>query len=243
MKKRFVALLTAIVAVLILTCALCACSKRKVESYSLSDNAFPSEYKVDAPLDLSGAFVITKFTDGQSEKAQITADMVIGFDTSTTGSKTMTIKYNDYEKTVSYRVYNPENSSKEVITKARLTLSAYYAPNDEYVEYTISLEKEKLPVSAILFTLNGDASLGITQAKSNLTLTSSLPSSSTTYQSNLSPDGKNLTLLVFNAKGETLLNGGRIIKIKIDKGNKTPVRLKGITVSDAERDYYLPVSA
>lgn len=241
--KKVLPTIFSLIAVCFFACVLFACSERKIESYSLSDNAFPTEYKVDAVLDASGAFVIAKYADGKEEKIKITADMVTGFDSSTTGTKTMTIKYNDFEETLSYRVYNPENSSREIVTTARLGLSVYFAPDDEYVEYTVTLEKEKLPICAMLFTLNGDATLGVTRAKSNLTLTSSLSAETTSYRSDLSSDGKSLTLLVFNVDGETLTDGGQIIKIRIDKGNKTPVRLKGITVSTAERDYYLPVAA
>ncbi len=234
MKKRLL-ILTVIFAFLF---AFSACSERKITEISLVKNSFPTEYRVDETLDLSGAFLSLVYSNGDPERKEITADMVEGFDTSTTGEKTLWVVYGEHRVSHTYRVYNPENAAKEILTTARLSLSAY--ANDEYIEYTLRLSMGDLKeISAISFTLQSETSLSVNAAKSNLTLSSE--GSNASYRCSVSSDGKTLKTVIFETDGQTLMREtGIVARIKINGGTARSVSVKDATVSDGNRNYYLP---
>lgn len=236
MKKLRYAVIFVLIILTVVSFA--ACSERKITEVTLASNSFPTEYKVDAPLDLTGAFVVLRYSDDNVERKEITVDMVEGFDTATTGEKTLTVKYGDFSVSHTYRVYNPENAAKEIITTARLTLSAY--ESGEYIEYTLRLNMGDLEsISAISFTLQSETNLGIGAAKTNLTVSSEGLNAS--YGNSLSDDGTTLKTVIFETDGQTLMREtGVIAKIRINGGNNRAVTVKDVVLSDGSRNYYLP---
>ena len=242
MKKRLYAF---ILTILIFVTAVCltGCSERKAEKITLAPNSFATGYQVDTALDLNGAFIVQHFADDNTKRIQITPDMVSGYDTSTTGTKTLTVSYNGLSVTHSYRVYNPENAAKEIITTARLILTVYIPDNGEYAEYAVKFTKGDLSgISAATFTMTGTESLGISAGKVNVSL--STEGNNASYESNLSGDGLKLKILVFEKNGGTLLGeDGVLAKIRITGGTNRSVTISDITVSDGTQNYYLPRTA
>lgn len=73
-----------------------------VESLEITSTEHKTVYKVDEPLDLYYLSMDAIMSDGTRESVIVTEDMVSGFDTTTEGTKTLTITYEG--KTVSYDI-------------------------------------------------------------------------------------------------------------------------------------------
>ena len=232
-------LITLFFVLFLLLSALCGCSKRTLNSVEIKKNSFKTTYEVDEALDLTGAYVLLTYSGDDKEEIPVTEEMVQGFDTATTGVKTLTVVYKGVEsEPFSYRVYNPENASREVLTRARLLL--YADPGNEYIDYTVRLNAAGLPVTAASFTLTSEQSLGVDADLGNATAVSD--SWSATWSAKLASDGKKLRIVVFYEDGRTFTDGSVMIRLRINGGDNRSVRLANITVTDGEKDYYLPMA-
>ena len=235
--KKFYLILTLLF--LTLSVSLFACSERKIESVTLPANSFKSDFVVDERLDLTGTYVVVRYSGGEEEEVEITPDMISGFDTTTTGGKTLSVRYKDFVMDSSYRVFNPENAAKEIVTKARLIL--YADKGADYIDYTVRLSSGDLTnVAAVDFTLTSTDPLGINDDLSNISAVSD--NTYAHYESKLSSDGKKLKTVVFCTDGRAFADGSIVIKLKVNGGENRSVSLKNITVSDGKKDYYLPIS-
>ena len=220
--------------------ALYGCSKRALENVEVKSNSFKSAYEVDEKLDLTGAYVVLTYSGDNKEEIPLTEDMVQGFDTTTTGVKTLTVLFRGVESgPISYRVYNPEDASREITTRARLVL--YADEGAGYIDYTVRLSAADLVVKGIEFTLTSERSLGIDEDLSNLTAVSD--SFAATYAAKLSSDGKKLKTVVFYEDGRAFTDGSVVIRFRVTGGSNREVRLATITLSDGKKDHYLPIAA
>lgn len=242
-KPTSVKILTSvIIAILTITSftLLSSCSERKMIGISIRANSFLDAYEIDTDYDaiLPGAYLVATYSDGESEEVKITKDMIIGFDTKTTGNKTMYAEYKGFRsEDVKYTVYNPENLSRNVLTTARMSVRVY--DNAVAMEYTISLSKGDLSiVRAIQFTLESENSLSVTENQSNLYVL--IGQQKLSYYTSLVSD-KKLKAVVYTENGASIDNG-TVIKFKIDNSINAKVKLSEITVSDGQNDYYLPVA-
>ena len=238
MKKLtsvIIAILTAVSVML-----FSSCSERKITGISVRANSFPNTYEIDADYDeiLPGAYLTVSYSDGETEEVKITKDMIFGFNTQTTGNKTMYVQYKEFRsEDIKYTVYNPENVSRDISTTARLTLRVY--DNATAMEYTVSLSKGNLPsVRAIQFTLESENSLSVTENQSNVSVL--IGQEKLSYYTTLASD-KKLKVVVYTENGATIDNG-IVIKLKIDNSVNAKVKLSEITVSDGQNDYYLPMA-
>lgn len=216
------------------------CSKRTPESVTVGKNAFKENYMVDEKVSYDGAYLVLTYSTGEKEDVPITADMVDGLDTSTTGTRTLTVTYKGLtSEPIAYRVYNPEDASREIVTRARLVL--YADEGAGYIDYTVRLSAADVTVTAVEFTLTSDQSLAIGEDLGNLSAVSD--NWSATYAAKLSSDGKKLKTVVFYEDGRPFVDGSVVVRFRVSGGNNRAVRLTNNTVSDGKKDYYLPVAA
>lgn len=235
MKKALLLFLLPILAGL-----LFACSSRTISSVDVAANSFKASYAVDEALVLDGSFVLVSYTSGDVDRVQITADMVEGFDTSTTGNKTVRVTYKTFSREIAYSVYNPEMASRAIRTTARFTL--YADRTDDAVIYSIKLFSGDLrEVRAATFTLTSGASLGIHPDLGNVTCSSD--AENLAYDMSLSASGTSLKIVVFDPNGQTLDPNGVFFRIRVTQSDNRSVWLSDNTVSDGRNDYYLPKTA
>lgn len=235
MRKAFLVFLLPLFA-----CLLFACSSRTISSVDVAANSFRSSYAVDEKLSLDGSFVNVTYSSGDAERIQITADMVEGFDTATTGNKTLKVSYKTFSREISYSVYNPEMASRAIRTTARFTL--YVDKTDDETIYSIKLAAGDLSeVRAATFTLTSASSLGIASDLGNTTCTSD--AENLAFDASLSAGGTALKIVVFDPNGGTLDPNGAFFRIRVNKGENRSVWLSDNMISDGKSDYYLPKTA
>ena len=234
MKKVVVTLLS----LLFVLFALAGCSVREIKDVTIKSGSFKDDYAVDERLDLSVALLAVNYGK-DVEAVEITDDMLTGFDTTTTGNKTMRVRYEKYVFDVPYRVYNPENPAKDVVTGARFSLFA--DGGDGYVEYSVHFNAADLAsVNAASFTLKSEFPLRIDATMENLTVTSDFKSAS--YKCVLASGGTALKVVLFGQNGSTLPRNGVLAKFKIEGGDNRSVSVGDIVLSDGQTDYYLPAA-
>ena len=237
--KKLLRFLFAFSVLLTFILPLCACSKRQIVSVQIKTSSFKTSYTVDENLDLAGAYLTLIYSSGQSDEIPISADMVTGFDTVTTGNKLLVVKYKEFKSDpMTYRVYNPENASREITTNARFLL--FTDSGNGFTEYTVKLAKGDLGnITAAEFTFSSSVSLGISEDLSNCSYVSD--STNALFAQKLSTDGTKLKIVVYHTeKSHVFADNSVIIKLRIEKGTNKSVTLNNITVSDGEQDYYLP---
>lgn len=238
-KRKIYALIvlsvTAFIAVLSL--ALIGCSKREITHITIRANSFMQKYSVDAKLRYDTAFIDVHYSSGETEEVNITEDMVVGFDTFTTGNKTLHVEYKGFKSdSVPYVVYNPEGANKEILTSARLAFFA--SSTSSGTEYSILFDKGDLSdVNAIIFTIESEKSLGIDENCDNVT--ASIDDPNINYYPSLFQNEKKLRVLVYHTNGGQL-NQGTLLKLRIDGGENCDIQISNIMISDGEQDYYLP---
>lgn len=104
--KKFFKIVAIVIMALVSSTVLSACfgneSKAKLEIFK----TFDSEYLMGEQVNTAGG--VLKYTDknGNVDLIDITADMIVDFDTSTYGHKTLTISYEGLRVTTNYKVYN-----------------------------------------------------------------------------------------------------------------------------------------
>lgn len=197
-----------------------------------------SHYEVDEELSLDGAYLIARF--GKAElRVAIDESMVEGFDSSTTGRRTLTISYAGlkmpFEYSVTYReAVGNRIAEREITTDARLTLSVSAPTDADALEYSIGWRgSDPGRILAAYFTLRSETPI----ANSPSDLRAFLD-----YEANLrfrlNADGTTLRVLVFDISSDALPNP--IARIRAEKGTNRSVTLQNISLSDGKTTLYLP---
>lgn len=140
MRRHKTALLCAAVFALIAVC-LSSCTV-PVADFSLSFSK--TSFAVDEAFPTEGNKIFVTFRNGASGYINVTADMVTGFDTATSGEKEMTVTYGGVSRRAEYTV------TGNVITRARLLFS-----RGAGAECVMTLTAAEFPVYAVSFVLAG----------------------------------------------------------------------------------------
>lgn len=209
--------------------SLCACvgTQSEVVSGYLKAGSFAAVYDVDEILDLSNSVICLRFADGDTSERQISSGNVTGFDTSTTGEKTLTITYgNNILLTWDYEVVYSADPTKRIETSARIKEeNTFY---DSGCSTALELKKGDLKGAAALsFTLKY-ASDDVTP---RVVIGAGWDYRIYSYGTGewgvvvFTRDGSVKETLVFNV---------------VTQGADTPPDIKSIKISDGEKDYDLP---
>lgn len=153
MKKLSKILLTfAFVLMLAVPFALIGCGEAKINEGIEIHTSFKTEYDVGDELDLGEGKITYTDEKGTQTVVEITSSMISSFDTTSAGSKEMTVTYNDYTVLVPYTVYdvfdveggaiyvgqvpnNNENSYFVVkFNNSKTSFRVFYASNEEDIE-------------------------------------------------------------------------------------------------------------
>lgn len=94
-----------------------------------------TEYYLDDMLDVSGGVVTAYFDDDSTTRIELTPGMVSGFDSSTEGSKTITIsyKYGDVTKTISFEINVISNIALTGLTIDKMPDKTSYFDGDRFI--------------------------------------------------------------------------------------------------------------
>lgn len=241
--KRLKAVLTLILVAASLF--LLGCSGRSAETVSavsIKANSFKSMYEVDERLNLDNVYILVTYRNNQTEYIKCESYMVVGFDTTTTGSKALHI---EYEKVLSpehsYEVtYSPDNT-KQILTSARLEYSTEEL--NEILSYKVRLGIGDLTdVRAVMFSLaveSGEETLGIKTSLDNVSY--GLPTG--WYAQSVKVSEQLFRVLIFNRDNEKGIDGSTVFSINVNKGNML-AQISLIDIEAAEGaepvKYYLP---
>lgn len=91
-------------------------NEKQVENITLTTDPAKKTYFIDQPLDVTGGEIKVSYDNGQTEAIPLTADMVSGFDSSTEGTKTLTVTYGGKTTTYDIIVKEAQVTSIELIT-------------------------------------------------------------------------------------------------------------------------------
>ena len=122
-------------------------SEQSVKSIATDAETWKSEFFVNEVL--PQCYVIVTYEDDSTEKVLVTADMVSGFDTSTPGTKEITITYKGFEFVTSIEVV--EVGSVELSVTLGAWQSAYFVGEEIYLDgaYLLCDDGEKVYKIAI----------------------------------------------------------------------------------------------
>ena len=203
----------------------------------VTKDSLPTLYNVDDDIDLSNATVEVYYSNKSNEIVPITKQMITGFNTSITGSnKTMTITYKEKSVSYSYRVINPADASKEIITTARLN---YYLPTSNIgtvydLEFNIG---DLTKVSAISLTLYDSNGLGLSAELDELIV--NINKDGWNYEAKYVSSTK-IRLLFYFGSGSDLLSSDSFARIFITDNTNISSVISDIIVTDGVNDYFLP---
>lgn len=95
-----------------------SCTKNSaVSSISINSSSFKFEYAIDEKINYNTAFITLHYSNGKTAKMRLTPDMIVGFDSTTTGfGKVLTVSYLEFTSTFIYNVKN----SYDILTSTRL---------------------------------------------------------------------------------------------------------------------------
>ena len=229
-KKVFVL----IISVLCFICALVGCNDKNgtIVSIKTTDGILKSTYNVDEAIDFDALKVTVVYADG-SER-EVSEDITIsGFDSSTTGSKTMTVKYKDeYSFDFAYNVVYAVMPSQQIITSARISLDQ--RPYPTAVSRLIGVKVGSLEsVEAMSFTVEGSEKIKGTYECEMLR-------GGWDYRVSDAGD-TSFKIVVFRNGGNTITSASDVFALNFfSVGNTFSVAIKDITVTDGNKDYLLP---
>ena len=229
MRKKAIAAF--IVLLLVLLFASCQDKKGEPESIHLQPSSFLSAYTVDQEMDLDGVALLVAFPKGKYEDVPCTKDMIVGFDTSTTGSKELYAVYNGLTSNrVSYYVYNAEDVSREIRTQTRIAVTK--TVSEGKTTFDFSLRSADIAVRALSFRITGN-----TDIKDGLTELVGTPRGAMNdfYWKKTATDSVNVLL-----SGPDPQTTGVFFTLEWEGEDRTVV-ISDVTVSDGTADYYLPI--
>ncbi len=236
MTKKLIILLV----IVSLSFALFGClqnDETSIVSISLAETSIKEIYDIDEELNLENIIITAKYKNGKSLQVPCTADMVIGFDSKTSGDKSLYILYKGVKSLVkAYKVVNKGNETVLINTTCRLNVESEELPNA--ASYAFSLEIGDLSnVSAITFTLKSISDMGVAIDKMNLDITNVLPGwQAESYR----VDKYTLKILVYKTTGLDINQDLSFATLNIIEEEIVTITANSITVSDGESDYYLP---
>lgn len=144
----------AFILVLLFVFALSACgTTRSIKRIYIADGSFSDIYSLNAQLDLSNARLAVVYDNNSTEIVAITADMVSGFDTSTTtDGRTLQIKYRGQTAEFVYKV----SSDTSIDTAVRFALSTGTDSNGNYVSIAVeNADKDEFFAMSYKLTIVG----------------------------------------------------------------------------------------
>ncbi len=226
--------------IIILAFALSGCvntSETTVASISISDSAFKDLYDIDEELNLEQIIITAKFKNGETLTIPCTADMVVGFDTKTSGDKSMYVVYKNVKSAPKeYKVVNKANQAVSITTTCRLFVQTQELPNAASYAFSIKVG-DVSKISAISFTIKSDSDIGITADKMNMEITNLLSSwQAESYR----VDKYTIKILVYKKSGLDITQDMSFATLNVIEQDTVKVTVNTIVVSDGEKDYYLP---
>ena len=217
----------------LLSLSLFACEDKKKEPVSvyLESTALASAYEVDEEPDIEKITLKLVYADGKTEDIPCERDMLVGFDTTTTGQRSMYAVYHEMKSNeISYYVYNPEGVSLSVVTPTRLRLTKTAAQGKTI--FSFSFSSADITIRALSFTLN--SSTEISDSLSELVGTTEKEGDRFFWKK---ASTSSLRAAVYSP---TDLSKGAFFTLQWVSDGNVDVTLSDITVSDGTTDYYLP---
>lgn len=228
----------AFISILALVLGLCACvsAEDEITVISIKEGSFASVYDLDEGFGYGSAFLTAARKSGKTTDIPITAEMLSGFDTATTGVRKMHASYAGLTTVEwEYEVVYAKSPSKKILTSARLT-----AEQNEYptgISRAVNAKLGSLErIAAATFTLKcaesfADASLRSPELEVKEGWDYSLH-----YVNAFS-----VRVLVYKTQADGLTADGELLKINIIGAQSSQtVTLTDIVLSDGVNDYELP---
>lgn len=211
--------------------------ENNVAAIELQANSFKDVYDVDEELNLDTIILAVKYKSGQQVILACSKDMVVGFDTKTTGDKSLHVAYKDVKSAVwEYKVVNKGNETVSISTSCRLAVFSEVSPNA--ASYSISINNGDIAnIKGIIFTIKSVSDLGVSVDKSNLEITN-LPSGWIAEGSRT--DKNTLKILVYKVSGMDISSTLSFATVNILAQQRVNITINNITVTDGEKEYYLP---
>ena len=232
MKKRFLFLPIILLMGLLLLCS-CQKDKFKAESIHLQHSAFAVNYCVDQELNLDGVNLRLVNGKGQYRDIPCTMDMIVGFDTSTTGQKTLHAVYEGLTSNeISYLVYNKDDASRQIVTKTRIGIQK--TVSEDKTTFELNLRSCDINVRAFSFRITGiDASFrdGLPEVTGTV-----MGKMTDYYWKKTSNDGINVLI-----SGDEPQNTDAFFSFTWEGADRS-IKIEDIVVSDGVTDYYLPTA-
>ena len=212
-----------------------SCEKEefKPESIHLQHADFSVNYTVDQELTLDGVKLRLVNGKGQYRDVPCTTDMIVGFDTSTTGQKKLHAVYAGLTSNeISYLVYNKEDASRPIVTKTRIDIQK--TVSEDKTIFELNLRSCDIAVRAFSFRITGiDASFddGLSEVTGTV-----LGKMTDYYWKKTTNDGINVLI-----SGNEPQSTGAFFSFEWTGTNRS-IRIEDIVVSDGENDYFLPAA-
>ncbi len=232
--KKSVLLLTAVVITVISCFGLAACKNKDAEiavSAVIADGSVKETFDVDEEFCFDTAKLNVTFKDGSVKEVAVESSMLTGFDTSTTGLKTLTVTYGEIVLNAEYEVVYLNYPSREIVTKARVSVNQSAYPTGIGREIVLS-QGEDCGFRAVYFTVKGNGDL-CDKSLNTLDISTNLGVTVTSYF----VDTKTIKFIIVSKTGFV---DGSIAVINFAGVTNAEVSLTEIVVSDGTRDYYLP---
>lgn len=232
--KKLVCFLTA-VAILVISCfGLAACKDKDADiavSAVIVDGSIKDVFDVDESFCFDTAKLNVTFKDGSVKEIAVDSNMLTGFDTSTTGLKTLTVTYGEITLNAEYEVVYLNYPSREIVTEARLSVNQSAYPTGIGREIVLSAGEES-GFRAVYFTVKGNGDL-CDKSLNTLDISTKFNVTVTSYF----VDTKTLKFIITS---KTDFADGSIAVINFAGVTNAEIILTEIVVSDGTRDYYLP---
>lgn len=211
--------------------AFAACTDNptvNIVSFSLDETTANLTFDVDEQFCYDAATIKAVFSDGTEKAVPVTADMVVGFDSTTTGTKSLTISYKGIERDYVYEVVYKKYPSREIVTAARIEL--------KQVPYATGIGREVLlteglsGVRGISFCIKSDSDLSDSKLNT-LDIAGD-------WEINAQYVGAGeIRLVLYRTEG---FSSGSIATINFAGVTNAEIRLTDIVLSDGKTDTYLP---
>ena len=227
MKKHWKAVCVLLLAALIgAVFAGCGQTKLKdIEGIRIVSGSFKENYSLDEAVDLSSAYIVATYVDNTTERIKIQTDWITGLDVSTTGSKTLVIKYRDKQTSFIYSVAY----KMSITTPVRLTSERADAGDDKVLVLSLR-ETERMPVYAVKLEIS----------LSNLTYAKREDNLPEGWEVAERREGAALTLLYYNRTGSSPLTAARALtKLYLQGSGGGVVYIQGV-ITDGTADRKTP---